>query len=312
MNPLRSSEIRGNWATLLLPIRADQSIDYGLLETEIGHFGAAGVNGVYSNGTAGEFYTQTESEFDSVNQILAEGCERLRLPFQIGVSHMSPQLSLARLRRARDWEPSGFQVILPDWFPPTMGDIHRFLEVMEAAADPIPLILYNPPHAKRNLVPAEWIEIVERHPGVVGIKVAGGDAVWFEEMRPVLDRISVFIPGHTLATGLKRGAHGAYSNVACLSPRGAQRWYELCRQNPEEGLELGHRIERFFSQEVLPYITVKKFPNMAADKGMAVAGGWLPGLFTRLRWPYEGISEDDAARLGVAARSALPELFPRV
>src|SRR5271165_5867870 len=93
LRPLRPSEIRGNWATLLLPIRSDQTIDHGLLETEINRFGAAGVNGVYSNGTAGEFYTQTEAEFDSVNRVLAEGCERLRLPFQIGVSHMSPQLS---------------------------------------------------------------------------------------------------------------------------------------------------------------------------------------------------------------------------
>ena len=141
--------------------------------------------------------------------------------------------------------------------------------------------------------------------------MVGGDAGWCEAMRPVLDRVSVFIPGHTLATGLSRGAHGAYSNVACLSPRGAQRWYELCMNSPGEGLELGDRIDRFFSQEVLPFITVKKLPNMAVDKGMAVAGGWLPGLATRLRWPYEGISEEEAAGLGDAARAALPELFAR-
>jgi dihydrodipicolinate synthase/N-acetylneuraminate lyase len=182
---------------------------------------------------------------------------------------------------------------------------------MVAKADPIPLILYNPPHAKWNLVPSEWLEVVERHPGVVGIKVAGGDAACFEAIRPVLDRVSVFIPGHTLATGLSQGAHGVYSNVACLSPRGAQRWCELCLSNPAEGMKLGQRVERFFTLEVVPYITVKKFHNMAADKGMAVAGGWLPGLTTRLRWPYEGISKDDAARIGTAARADLPELFLR-
>jgi len=309
LKPLRASEIRGNWATLLLPIRPDQSIDYDLLAAEVSRFGAAGVNGVYSNGTACEFYTETETEFDRVNQILAEGCERLRLPFQIGVSHMSPQLSLNRLRRARAWQPSAFQVILPDWFPPTMADIHRFLDVMAEAADPIPLVLYNPPHAKRNLVPAEWIEIVERHPGVVGIKVVGGDADWYEAMRPVLEKISVFIAGHYLAIGLSRGAHGAYSNVACLSPHGAQRWYDLCQSDLPEGLKLGERIASFFTQEVMPLITVRKLPNMAADKALAVAGGWLPGFSTRLRWPYEGAPEAEAVRIGTAARAALPELF---
>ncbi|MDA4135958.1 MAG: dihydrodipicolinate synthase family protein [Thaumarchaeota archaeon] len=309
MKPIRPTELRGNWATLLLPIRPDQSIDYELLGAEISHFGAAGASGIYSNGTAGEFYTQTEEEFDRVNRMLAEGCERLRIPFQIGASQMSPQLSLERVRRARAWQPSGFQVILPDWYPPTMEDIHRFLELMAASADPIPLVVYNPPHAKRRLVPSEWVEIVERHPGVVGIKVADGDADWYEAMRPVLDKVAVFIPGHHLATGLSRGAQGAYSNVACLSPRGAQRWYELCLSDSAEGLKLEEKIIRFISEEVMPLINVKKLPNMGADKLLAVGGGWLPGMTTRLRWPYEGATEAEAIRIGAAARLALPELF---
>jgi dihydrodipicolinate synthase/N-acetylneuraminate lyase len=309
LKPLRSSELRGNWATLLLPIRADQSIDYDLLSAEVDHFGSAKVNGVYSNGTAGEFYTQTEAEFDRVNTVLAEACERLKIPFQVGASHMSSQLSLERIRRARSFEPSGFQVIIPDWFPPTMDDVHRFLEVMAAAADPIPLIVYNPPHAKRRLSPEEWMDVVDRHPGVVGVKVPGGDEEWYDAMRPILQRISVFIPGHNLATGLSRGARGAYSNVACLSPSGAQRWYELCLADPEAGMRLEKRILDFLSQEVTPLITEKKLPNMAADKAMAVAGGWLPGLTTRLRWPYQGATDEEASMIGRTAREALPELF---
>jgi 4-hydroxy-tetrahydrodipicolinate synthase len=309
LKPIRPAELRGNWATLLLPIRPDQSIDYDLLGAEISHFGAVGVSGIYSNGTAGEFYSQTEEEFDRVNRMLAEGCEPMHIPFQIGASQMSPQLSLERLRRARAWQPSGFQLILPDWYPPTMEDIHRFLDMMAVSADPIPLIVYNPPHAKRRLVPAEWVEIVERHPRVVGIKVADGDADWYRAMRPVLDKVAVFIPGHHLATGLSRGAQGAYSNVACLSPRGAQRWYELCLSDPPEGLKLEEKIIRFISGEVMPLINVKKLPNMGADKLLAVAGGWLPGMTTRLRWPYEGATEAEATRVGEAARVALPELF---
>ena len=309
MKPLRASEIVGNWATLLLPVRPDQTIDYDLLEAEIDHFAAAGVNGVYSNGTAGEFYSQTEAEFDRLHQLLAEKCERLRLPFQIGASHMSPQLSLERLKRAKGLHPSGFQIIVPDWFPPTLDEIHRFLEVMTAAAGPIPLILYNPGHAKRKLTPLEWVAIVQRHPGIAGIKVPGGDADWYDAMRPVLEKISVFIPGHTLATGLSRGAHGAYSNVACLSPQGAQAWYNLCLRDLPRALALEERIARFIYDEVVPLVTIQKLPNMAADKAMAVAGGWLSGLTPFMRWPYESVTVAETARIGAAARSALPELF---
>jgi hypothetical protein len=36
------------------------------------------------------------------------------------------------------------------------------------------------------------------------------------------------------------------------------------------------------------------FSPMAADKAAAVAGGWLPGLTTRLRWPYRWVDSRKA------------------
>ena len=76
-----------------------------------------GVNGLYTNGTAGEFHTQTEAEFDQIHELVAARCTAANLPFQIGANHMSFQLSLERIRRAHAFQPSAFQVILPDWFP---------------------------------------------------------------------------------------------------------------------------------------------------------------------------------------------------
>ena len=98
-------------------------------------------SGIYSNGTAGEFYAQTEDEFDRISLMLSEKCERDGIPYQIGVSHMSPQISLERLRRARSLRPGAVQVILPDWFPVTMEEAVDFLQAMEAEADGISLIL---------------------------------------------------------------------------------------------------------------------------------------------------------------------------
>jgi dihydrodipicolinate synthase/N-acetylneuraminate lyase len=128
-------------------------------------------------------------------------------------------------------------------------------------------------------------------------------------MQPVLARSSVFIPGHTLATGMVRGAHGAYSNVACLSPAGAQRWADECRANPAAGLRSEARIRGFWEANVAPLITTHGLPNMAADKAAAVAGGWLPGLSPRLRWPYRGATPEMITELARAARAELPEWF---
>ena len=311
MKPLTAPEIHGNWATLLLPINADDSIDYGLLGAEIDHFIAAKVNGIYSNGSAGEFYTQTEGEFDRVNQLLAEKCERAGMPFQIGACHMSPQLSRERVRRAKALRPGAFQVVLPDWFPPSWLELVEFLKVMAAEAAPIPLILYNPPHAKRRLAPAEWEALISAVPAIVGIKVAGGTDAWYSEMAAVMSCISVFIPGHTLASGLARGAHGAYSNVACLSPAGAQRWYELCRRDPAAGMSWEKTIQSFWLGRIAPLITTHGLANMAADKAAAVAGAWLPGLSPRLRWPYRCATPEMVCDVATATRAEAPELFSK-
>ena len=129
MNPLKSHEIFGNWATLLLPINNDDSINYSQLEEEIDTLISFKVNGIYSNGTAGEFYNQTEEEFDQINAILANKCNAAGIPFQIGAAHMSPEISLQRVKRAKQLQPSAIQVILPDWFVPTMPEIVNFLKV---------------------------------------------------------------------------------------------------------------------------------------------------------------------------------------
>ncbi len=78
---LQADEIVGNWATLLLPINEDESIDESRLVDEIDVLVGVGVSGIYTNGTAGEFYAQTEEEFDRLHMLLAERCEKAAVPF---------------------------------------------------------------------------------------------------------------------------------------------------------------------------------------------------------------------------------------
>ena len=308
MTPFSHSEIRGNWATLLLPINKDDSIDYSLLAEEIDYYIKSKVDGIYSNGSAGEFYTQTEEEFDRINKLLAEKCEAALMPFQIGASHMSAQLSLNRVLRAKALRPSAIQIILPDWFIPSWPEIQDFLKRMAEVAAPIPLIIYNPPHAKRHLTPAEWLQIADIS-NIAGMKVPGGDESWYKAMQPVFQKLSVFIPGHYLASGISQGAHGAYSNVACLSPRGAQYWADLCTKDIQAALALEQRLLPFWDENITPLITRDKLPNMAADKASACAGGWLPGLNSRMRWPYRNADPEIISQIRKNARKMLPEFF---
>jgi len=308
MKPLTGREIRGTWATLLIPINDDESINYAKLSDEIDYLIAAEVDGIYSNGTAGEFYAQGEDEFDRISQLLAEKCERAGMAFQIGASFMSAQIALDRARRAAELKPGAIQVILPDWSPVTLAEATAFLQRVAEAVALAPLVLYNPPHAKRVLQPRELASLCEAVPPLAGVKVAGGDEDWYAAMGPLLPRLSVFVPGHLLASGFAQGAHGAYSNVACLQPRGAQRWNELMKTNLAAALDIEGRIRKFMNDHLLPFREKYGASNQALDKLLAAVGNWAP-VGTRLRWPYRGVDETEAAALRPVARRMIPELF---
>jgi 4-hydroxy-tetrahydrodipicolinate synthase len=305
---LKSQEIYGNWAIPLLPIEEDESINFEKLSEEIDVLIAAGVNGIYCNGTAGEFYNQTEEEFDKISSLLAEKCSAAQMPFQIGCSHMSPKISLERLKRILPLKPGAIQVILPDWYPPSMDEIISYLQKMSDAASNIGLVLYNPGHAKRKLSPEDFCEIQKHNINLVGCKVGGGDEAWYTKMKMLNPELSLFVPGHRLATGIGLGAHGSYSNVACLNPKVAQAWYESMLLDMKSALELEGRIQLFINTYVIPYITDKKYSDQAVDKLLAAIGGWA-NVGTRLRWPYQWIEEKEVKKMRTICKDILPEFF---
>ncbi|WP_207510415.1 dihydrodipicolinate synthase family protein [Longitalea luteola] len=308
MEPLQANDIKGNWATLLIPMKNDDSIDYHNLSAEIDTLIDMQVNGIYSNGTAGEFYNQTEAEFDAISKMLAEKCNAAGMPFQIGACHTSPVMARERVKRAAALQPGAIQVILPDWSAPSMPEVINYLWVLSELAAPAGLVLYNPPHAKKRLTPEEFYQLKEAGIHLVGCKTVGGDAAWYAAMKKWAPDISIFVPGHYLATGISLGAHGAYSNVACLQPAAAQQWYDMMLTDLPRALNIEKGIQLFMSQYIQPFISKQGYSNQAADKLLAAIGGWS-NVGTRLRWPYNGIDDGEVARLRPIAHEMMSAFF---
>lgn len=310
MERLNSETLHGNWSTLLLATDPEGRMDYTRLSDEIDILLSSSPDGIYSNGTAGEFYSQTTEEFLSVSVLLASKCSKAGVPFQIGVSHPCAQESLERLRLVRDLRPGAVQMILPDWFPADDRAAISFLSVMQDNADGIPIVLYNPPHAKRVLEPEEWLMLKKAVPSLVGVKVSdcGCSQEWYGRMRLNSDGLAVFIPGHHLATGIRNGASGAYSNVSCLNPFAAQKWAWMISSDIESALEQESRICRFMVECIDPFIKEMHYPNHACDRFMALVGGWAD-IGSQLRWPYPSIPEEYAVGVRKRGHDIIPEFL---
>ena len=310
MELLSAHTLKGIWATLLLPLNEDDSIDFDCLRNQVDALAGVGVHGIYSNGTAAEFYNQTEEEFDYIQEIMAECCKRNSLPFQIGACHMSPIISIERIKRSREYQPDAFQVVFPDWLPLTGEEQLRFLRVTAEIADNIPLVLYNPGHSKTKLVPEDFSRLHNEIHSLIGVKVAAKGQEWFSQMKEHSKGLSVFIQGHRLATGIKEGlSAGSYSNIACFNPAGAVAWYNMMMEDIDEALIIEKSIAAFFDRCILPFAEAG-YSDPALDKLLAFAGGWNP-INTRLRFPYKGVSEQDALEVRRQATKMLPEIITK-
>jgi 4-hydroxy-tetrahydrodipicolinate synthase len=112
-----------------------------------------------------------------------------------------------------------------------------------------------------------------------------------------------------LASGVRRGAHGAYSNVACLNPAAAQRWTNQLDLDMEGALKIEQRLRQFIDEHIAPFITRHGYCNAACDRFMAGIGAWAD-VGDRMRWPYQSIPASEATRLRPIARELIPEFVP--
>ena len=145
-------------------------------------------------------------------------------------------------------------------------------------------------------------------PSLIGVKVFANHCSheWYGLMNANKEGISFFVPGHHLATGVVNGADGAYSNVACINPHAAQKWYNMMKTDMESALELESRIQAFMKECIDPFIVRDGYPNHACDRFMALVGGWAD-VGDRLRWPYSSIPADYVDAVRKRAHDIIPE-----
>ncbi|HEY3501159.1 MAG TPA: dihydrodipicolinate synthase family protein [Actinocatenispora sp.] len=307
MTPLTAGEITGVWGTVLLPVDDRGDIAADRLGAQLDVLLASGLSGLYAHGTAGEFHTLDEPGYDAVTALFAARCEAAGVAYQIGASHPAAPVMLGRIRRAAAFAPGAIQVILPDWVPLNDDEVVRFLAGAAETASGVPLVLYNPPHAKTPVPPRLLGRVAAAVPTLVGVKTGGGDEDWYAAMAREAPGLSVFVPGHELATGLRLGAHGSYSNVAALSPRGAVAWYGLMASDPALAADVQRRIGVFFGRHIAP-LKALGLSNPALDKFLAVVGDWADVGLT-LRWPASSAPVGAVAPARADAHRLLPELF---
>ncbi len=311
MAKLTAEAVRGIWAALPLSWDERYRLDEDVYRANAERICRAGVHGMYTTGSTGEFYALDIGEFRRMVDIVDEVCGRLGVPLQIGCSAAATRETLALVEYAASRpHVGGLQIALPFWMELDDREVLAFFRDVTRAAPRASLIHYNVPRAKRFLLGPDYVRVREAAPGLVGVKftMAGTNFDSLQAAVRMNPGLSFLVAETLLAAGMLVGARGSCSSMVFTDPSFMLSYYERTAAGRwEEAMAMQSIVSRFYG-ELMPFVTARGegVIDPVFDKGLAVASGFLAGS-QRTRAPYLGWSDETVA----AVRSWLRGHSPR-
>ena len=296
MSRLTASEARGVWAGITMSWDKKYRFDEETYAQNIRGMIAAGVHGLYTTGSTGEFYAIEYDEFCRMVDIEAELCGEAGMPLQIGCCTDATAKTIKLLEYAAGKEEVGaVQVCVPYWMEITDRELLQFFKDISAACPDMPLVHYNIPRCKRFLGGDDYLRLLEAGVNLIAVKftMAGGH---FGELQDAIIKtpdVMYYVAESFLASGMLLGAGGSCSALVATEPSYMLRYYDTAVQGKwDEAIGMQKHVAKF-SGDSFDFIVGRGEGAMDPifDKGMGVASGCVAG-HQRCRKPYIGWSDE--------------------
>lgn len=299
----------GPWAGLPVAWTENERFDEATYRGDVARCCQAGVPGVYTGGTTGEFYAMEFDEFQAVARATVEECRAHGTPAMIGCSSTYTLGVIRRAEYAASIGAAAIQVALPFWMEIGAPQIVPFFAQVASAAEGLALSVYETTRAKLALTIDQHRAIHDAVPNYLMVKAnAGTIGATPDGCRSLSEWVNVFVGEGLWGTLGPHGARGGCSSVVYWNPRVClNMWQEVAAQDWEAAARSGQRIKplfAFLSDEFGP----RGFTDSAFDRLGGVAGGFL-GTSLRCRGPYPFATQDDVAKLRGWYRDHLPEML---
>lgn len=310
MARLTAKELHGIWAGVTMSWNENFSLDEKSYVTNIERMIRAGVHGIYTTGSTGEFYALEFDEFKRMVDIQADLCGRAKMPLQIGCCSDATGKTLRLLEYAAGKKEVGAaQVAIPYWMELTDRELIQFFKDLHSACPDLPLVHYNIPRAKRFLHGSDYLKILEVAPNLIGVKYTFAGANFGSLQNDLLKTpmLSYFIAENLLVSAMQLGAKGSCSSLIATNPKFMLELYSKARAGQwEEAIKMQQDASTFFNavEEFVDGLGEGSI-DPVGDKGLAVASGCFVGS-PRCRAPYIGWKDETITKV----RKWLEENYP--
>lgn len=231
------NQIKGVIAPLLAPVTEEEEINHEQLARLTRHVVEGGVDGIFVNGTTGEFGRfSRETRTDIVKTVVKASAGRV--PVYAGISDCGTRAVIQNMKEAEAAGADAVVATLPFYFPNTSRyEERQFIqEIGEAAA--VPVLLYNIPAAVGNEISLDVLEEAARMGQIAGIKDSSGDQEYMDQLlKRFGDKEFRVIVGdeRMIYYGLSHGADGLVPSLANPFPRLLAQVYKCACEKDWEG-----------------------------------------------------------------------------
>ena len=163
----------GIYTPIITPFDAEGGIDRDSLAVQIDHLIGAGVHGLISGGSTGEYYAQTIEERIDLARFTRERIAG-RVPLMVGTGAIQLPDSITMARAAREMGADCILVTSPPYAVPTERENALNALAIDRAAD-LPIMLYNYPGRMGVNMGEEFLDRVGRSRNFCAIKESSGD-----------------------------------------------------------------------------------------------------------------------------------------
>ncbi len=289
--------LTGPWAGLVVAWDEHDEFDEDIYRRDVERCCKAGVPGVYTGGTSGEFYAQSFEEFERIARATVEVCHAHHTPAMIGCTATSTREAVRKAEVAAKLKADAIQVALPFWMEVPDDQVVPFFQAVAEAAPGVPLSVYETLRAKKALALAQHEALHARIPTYTMVKANGGTlGATASGCRALSAFVNVFVNETQWAELGPVGANGSCSAMVYWNPQVVLQLWKLVQDQQwdllSHALQPVIALHAYLDDEFEP----KGFTDTAYDRMGGLASGFLE-TSRQCRGPYCSPTASDIERL---------------
>ena len=217
---ITSEEMTGLWAGL--PVAWDRNLqfDEDAYRADVERTCKAGVSGVYTAGTTGEFYAMEYDEWRAITKATVEECRKHRTPVMIGVTSTYTLGAIRRAAYAAEAGADAIQVALPFWMELDDRNIIPFFKDVSNASPKLALTIYETMRSKKSLTVSQHQAVSEVTGRYLAVK-ANAQTIGCtpDGCRQLSEFVNVWVGEKEWSRLGPHGATGCASALVYMNPR---------------------------------------------------------------------------------------------